>query len=865
MESSFGALRKSITQQLCNAEAQCNAVIGAIKLENTRLRSQLLEATRPQACNKKHEKPPENGIVQMLHSRPLSQHRVPSLSVQPFSPLDPGQFDVCLPKLPETLTAEVLASPPSLAIPNNKASIYMPLQMAAIVELKEEQNHNAEQVSVYASEASIDVTGADSDEAAELTLHQVSEVFSVEGKEQSRETVEGRWALLYTGITTHKRRCRPITMRQSHLSLRSFWSLARSHVRSRRVSLSATSGTLRSILNASIHCVEVSTDDCDRVGSAKRSENSWLQKLTIHPDHTVGILHALLQGLLVLCDVIYFPLSAFYSDEIAFSRVTTIISLVFWGLDMPFNFFRGYQSPDGVIEMRPSRVGRHYLRTWFFFDITIFSSELLLVVFHSASQESRLARVLKLSKVARLIRGGRLIRLLKSVEKLNHWIHDTPSEEVTVIYLRILGLILLILLINHYVACAWYGITELMSTGERQEESWVQVQQLEGSDVFDLYWTSLHWSLTQFAPCTNNIAPANSRERFFACFVVLFALLVFSTFVSSLTSATMQMKKVNFQRYHEESQLREFMGQKHLPLNVAGRVWRYYRKHYRLRNRIVREADVPIFQAMPVRLRSEVRSHAYVPTLKTHPVIDKLVEEGHTSRLLVDTLDTLLPVVGHDIFVEGELASNMYYVVNGVAIYQTLGKMETQICPEDIISEAALWLSNWVHLGRFTAGDKRSEMLVLDAGKFIVCVESGASPEMTRMLRKYASMFTTYMEDGMALQEQEYGESNGPVDHAGFLLYSDLPTEAGAREFLVQKSFAYLAKGSGSHIDFDKHGSDGVKIKDALKQGVRFAAHAFRARLVHSASSMSNTSGVSSNSNTSGGPKKSLESESSAR
>lgn len=50
-------------------------------------------------------------------------------------------------------------------------------------------------------------------------------------------------------------------------------------------------------------------------------------------------------------------------------------------------------------------------------------------------------------------------------------------------------------------------IGENMRKHEKTAVTWPQ------AGIVDAYVASLHWSLTQFTPSTNNVAPANSLER----------------------------------------------------------------------------------------------------------------------------------------------------------------------------------------------------------------------------------------------------------------------------------------------------------------------------------------------------------------
>ena len=73
---------------------------------------------------------------------------------------------------------------------------------------------------------------------------------------------------------------------------------------------------------------------------------------------------------------------------------------------------------------------------------------------------------------------------------------------------------MMILAINHIIACCWYGIGSLSFDGR----SWLLRSELLDADGAsgsfpEAYAASIHWALTQFTPATNNIAPDNAVER----------------------------------------------------------------------------------------------------------------------------------------------------------------------------------------------------------------------------------------------------------------------------------------------------------------------------------------------------------------
>lgn len=583
----------------------------------------------------------------------------------------------------------------------------------------------------------------------DLELSSVVDILS-SGKDSSLQNiVNNRWALLYTGITTPKRMRTWLRtkVREHKLNLRPFWVVGGSGTaRSDKSKASISPNHSRrprvwaSQIKDDIH------DGSIRVGSVVKGDTCVC---SIHPEHKVSKVRTILQALLILFDVVDFPMLAFHPGESQFNDIMVIFSTIFWTGDILFSFLQGFHSSTGLIEMRSSRIIHQYFRGWFIFDISLAAldwvSFIFLILESMGQEQKKISPATKVSKFARITRGGRILRLAKTVEKMRSALDAVASSEVFVVCARIFGLIFLIILINHYVACLWFGIAD----GSGKQDTWIKVQDIEGLPMFDRYFYSLHWALTQFTPCTNDIHPANGLERFFASLVVVFALVVFSTFLSSLTTAIMQMKKLNHDRYTEEMHIREFMYGKRVPLMVANRVWHYYRKHYRLRTKIITESDVPLFEVLPRSLRMELRSHVHIPTLTICPILRETVglPNGNSfGPALSEVVYTKTPASGQDIFLEGECASHMYFLVRGSGAYIFL-ESQTIVDFPDYIAEAVLWVRDWHHLGRLAVSDTRCELLLLDPASFQLCVEREESDLMVKVLRKYASLYAQNLED----------------------------------------------------------------------------------------------------------------------
>merc|ERR1719420_2887739 len=108
-----------------------------------------------------------------------------------------------------------------------------------------------------------------------------------------------------------------------------------------------------------------------------------------------------------------------------------------------------------------------------------------------------------------------------------------------------------------------------------QNPNWVDRQGFATASLEYRYATSLHWSLTQFTPASMEVIPHNVGERFFSVGVLLFALIIFSSFVSSITAAMTRMRNLNSDNNNNLSKLRRYLRDHKVSAKLAIRIKRY--------------------------------------------------------------------------------------------------------------------------------------------------------------------------------------------------------------------------------------------------------------------------------------------------
>merc|ERR1719487_2184569 len=196
----------------------------------------------------------------------------------------------------------------------------------------------------------------------------------------------------------------------------------------------------------------------------------------------------------------------------------------------------------------------------------------------------------------------------------------TLNSETVTTTAGALRLLVTILLMNHYVGCMWY----YLSLGD--ERSWADKILAEDDSVGNAYITSLHWALSQFTPASAEVHPENMTERIWTCCVIIVAMVVFSSFVSSITQAMTHLRTIREREIKQEFMIRKFFSTYHIPRELAGRVKYFIRQHNMLRGKHIKTSDVGAFQLLPGTIQHDLREEAFLPFLCAHPLFRCLTQ-----------------------------------------------------------------------------------------------------------------------------------------------------------------------------------------------------------------------------------------------
>lgn len=475
----------------------------------------------------------------------------------------------------------------------------------------------------------------------------------------------------------------------------------------------------------------------------------------IHPDSWGYATWVLCGALFIIYEALAIPVELFFRSDDAEPFALVIFSWgmsIYWTFAIPLEFAVGFHGQGFYPELRPAKVAVHYAKTWMMPDTLAVVMEWMYLILAevakdggSADKVSATASLMRATRVLSLFRAVRLVRIFKLKSMVSRF-EDTCSSDLIVAICKIIRLMVMIICIHHYIACMWYWIG---SASRDVGMNWIEYEGLEDSSDGDCYASALHWALTQSTPATTNVFPHNTEERVYAICIVIFALVSFSSFVSSVTAAMTQLRTLNEDRNKEEGRIRDFIFANKISHRLGKVIWQTFRKKWRGKTRTTLEADLNLLTHLPESLAMELHAEMYALTLLLHPLfgVCNIADKAIIRQLCHLAMSQVIHSPFEDLFIEGKPGDVMMFVSHGSLQYECLllENESVEVLQDDWISEPVLWVANWLHRGRLRT-NVQCELACLSAAKFVESCEQ-MEEDLLSCFRAYAQKFLDFFKE----------------------------------------------------------------------------------------------------------------------
>eukprot|EP00435_Cladocopium_sp_Y103_P010977 s954_g2.t2 len=413
------------------------------------------------------------------------------------------------------------------------------------------------------------------------------------------------------------------------------------------------------------------------------------------------------------------------------------MAICYWLLDFVLSFFTGYLE-KGTLVMDLRKIACRYLSTWFIPDLTVNTIDVVMILAESmiSNDESMRAstRVLRLLRLSRVVRLGKLT-------KFASFLRDKFESEVTYTQFSLVILILAMCLLEHIIACGWFGIGSMEG-----EITWLSRSEWSDSSFTLQYTTALRWAFSQLGVGETELEAVNEKEGVYSNVVALISLITFSSVVSSMTSLVSTLQGQGREETQQFSLLRRFLRVNHIPENLSHRITRFLHYTYHERTANVDDPQILMFLSKSLHAELQLERHRehidkmeFLATLLHNPSIS--FQEGQVMQTLAQRALTSHDLGEDDVvFCHGNPATSAYLLLHGSMTYLQVD-MTVQPTGDYWMCEMCLW-THWSHFGDLRC-QSFSHICALHVQEFceVIC----SSPPVQVQAHHYAKDYVSYM------------------------------------------------------------------------------------------------------------------------
>ncbi len=352
--------------------------------------------------------------------------------------------------------------------------------------------------------------------------------------------------------------------------------------------------------------------------------------------------------ILILASCILIPFQISF-QHIVFRLGSIVIYLIdfFFFFDIFLNSFTSYRHEGSEVTER-RRIAKHYLKTFFAVDILAnFPFDLILL----ASFDIQMFNV-SLVLVLRMLRLLRIVRLLRIFRRLEIPSWSNPG------FLRIAKFLIIIILLLHLLACAWFFSAYIDNF---PEESWVVSEGIREAAPDSQYIRSLYWTITTMTTVGfGDITPNRTPEYIITMFVMLLGATMYAFIIGNIASLFSNLDSAKVSFWNRIDALTLYLRYRRIPQDLNKRVRNYY-EYLWAHHRGLKEGM--LFDDLPGPLRLEVLLNLTKELLDKVPLF-KYCSHTLRNELLTSLKPHTFAPEGY-IVREGEKGNEIYFISRG--------------------------------------------------------------------------------------------------------------------------------------------------------------------------------------------------------
>jgi len=382
----------------------------------------------------------------------------------------------------------------------------------------------------------------------------------------------------------------------------------------------------------------------------KRAKRKWY-KAPINPRHPAKETWDLVCVCLVLFSAVEIPLSLAFPQEPGLEKTIEVLIDWIFILDVCLCFRTGYELKNGDIQLDSKLIINNYLSGWFPIDfLACFPLEILFAGSAESGEENvKLTTLLRLLKLPRLLRLGRIFKYIERFKYAGA--------------MKILRFILGIIMIAHWVGCAFFFIMNL--EGELGRGTWLEENvglNPQGLSLMNQYSTLMYAAFKMLIG--EGMDMVTPYEKAYGTFVLLLGTVVTAVIVGQVSFVVSNQNSTSYQYQSKMDMVTDEMRALNLPPELMDRTLAYYEYLWN-RHRTFDPSRARFTNDLSPTLRSEILLHMNKDVIIHCSFFRKCSNECilrlvHAFRYRVFLADDVLAE-------EGQASQDMVFIVHGTA------------------------------------------------------------------------------------------------------------------------------------------------------------------------------------------------------
>ena len=352
--------------------------------------------------------------------------------------------------------------------------------------------------------------------------------------------------------------------------------------------------------------------------------------------------------ILISCGLIPFQIAFRHATSRLGTEIIYVIDFFFL-IDILLNFFTSYRH-QGVEITERHLTARHYLKHVFIVDLVAnFPLDVLFLLFDDRQIYS--ISLILILRVFRLLRIVRLFVIFRRWQDLS-WTNSG--------YLRITKFFVTIMLIIHWIACAWFLVPFVENF---PANSWVVISGIKDADPNIQYIRSLYWAIvTMTTVGYGDITPHRNIEYVFTMAVMLIGASTYAFIIGNIASLFSNLDSARAGFFNKIDAVNQYLRSRQVPHNINEQVRNYY-EYLWAQHRGVKEDT--LFDDLPMQFRLDILRNL------TRDLLDSVPLFRHCSPALRNALLSALKpqTYAPDVYIarQGELGKEIYFLSRGKA------------------------------------------------------------------------------------------------------------------------------------------------------------------------------------------------------